>query len=171
MQPGFQRLSPLSWPPLLFPRCPLRCALVRWITLPWASPHHGQQEGKRRNRSLVLASQFSQAVRRTIGSAKAGSSCLLSIRWVKQDPPRPERPKKGFLGVEPLSVFLVTFCTSKKLPHGVRALPPRQALPKPAYAPRPKAAHPRESKRPSAPLPCVRGLLFRPKPGMMGERI
>ena len=27
----------------------------------------------------------------------------------------------GSLGVEPLSVFLVTFCTSKKLPHGVWA--------------------------------------------------
>ena len=32
-------------------------------------------------------------------------------------------PKPGFLGAEPLSVFLVTFCTSKKLPHGVWALP------------------------------------------------
>ncbi len=27
-------------------------------------------------------------------------------------------PKLGFLGAEPLSVFLVTFCTSKKLPPG-----------------------------------------------------
>src|SRR5699024_6473710 len=100
--PGLQRLSPLSWPPLLFPRCPLRCALVRRLRCKFA-PHHGQQEGKRSNDSLVLASKFSQAVRRTIGSAKVGSSCLLSIRWSKQYPPRPERQIPGSLGAKPLN--------------------------------------------------------------------
>ena len=58
---------------VLFPRCPLRCALVRRSVKPKFPPHHGQQEGKRSNCSLVLASQFSQAGRRTIGSAKVGS--------------------------------------------------------------------------------------------------
>ena len=33
-------------------------------------------------------------------------------------------PNLGSLGVKPLSVFLVTFCTSKKLPHGVWAHSP-----------------------------------------------
>ena len=97
--------------------------LVRRSAKPKFSPHHGRQEKKRSNYSLVLASQFSQAVRRMRESAWGGSSCLLSIRWVKQYPPRPECQIPGFLGVEPLSVFLVTFCTSKKLPHGVWALP------------------------------------------------
>ena len=69
--------------------------LVRWITLPWASPHHGQQEGKRSNCSPVLASQFLQAGRRSIESAGTGSSCLLSIRWVKQDAPRPYSQNRG----------------------------------------------------------------------------
>ena len=117
------------------------CALFRALGPAWASsqaasplyrawcgswrfkvaPHHKLQEMPRSTCFLVLASQFSQAGRRTRESAKAGSSCLLSIRWSKQDTSRPGRQIPGFLGVEPLSVFLVTFCTSKKLPHGVWA--------------------------------------------------
>ena len=87
--------------------------LVRRLQCKFA-PHHGQQEGKRSNGAPVLASQFSQAVRRTIGSAKAGSSCLLPIRQVKQDPPRPERQIPGSLGVEPLSALLPTFPAREK---------------------------------------------------------
>ena len=68
--------------------------LLRWVRCK-SPPHHGQQEGKRSNDFLVLAAQFSQAGRRTIGSAWVGSSCLLPIRWVKQDPPRPERQNWG----------------------------------------------------------------------------
>ena len=71
--------------------------------------HHEQQEGKRSNCSLVLASQFSQADRRTIVSTKVGSFCLLWIRRVKQNPPRPCSQKLGFLGAEPLSALLPTF--------------------------------------------------------------
>ena len=45
IQLGFHRLSPLSWPPLLFPRCPLRCALVRRLKV---SSFHRTMAGKRK---------------------------------------------------------------------------------------------------------------------------
>ena len=89
--------------------------LVRRSAKPKFSPHHGQQEEKRRNCSLVLASQFLQAGRRTIGSAWVGSSCLLSMRWVKQYPLRPERPKLGYLGAAAPKPVFAYFCLAAKV--------------------------------------------------------
>ena len=69
---AFSGFRPCRGRTVLFPRCPLRCALVRWSVKPKFPPHHEQQEGKRSNYSLVSASQFSQAVRRSMESAGAG---------------------------------------------------------------------------------------------------